>query len=244
MSDTIEPQRIEHSLPAPMIEVLPASMAQEITAAIAAAPSTVDADTMPLADRSSAELHRIEKAIEAQRVALKKPINDIGKAIDNICKNASAPVAEARRKINGMIGKHLAEIERQRQEAIRKAEEERRRIEAEARRAAEEAEAERRRQEAQIADETCGLFDGIDMAPEEPPPPPPPPPPQLPAVVIPPPAKSGSVTMRTVKVLRITDRDAIPRIYLDINEARIRAAIASGIYVPGAEMVEEMVAAH
>jgi hypothetical protein len=49
--------------------------------------------------------------------------------------------------------------------------------------------------------------------------------------------------LKTVKVKKIKDPDAIPRIYLDRNDSRIKKALMDGIAVPGAELVEEQVAA-
>lgn len=51
----------------------------------------------------------------------------------------------------------------------------------------------------------------------------------------------GSMTYMTTYSIRITDAGAIPREYLDINEARIKTALRAGSPVPGAELISNQI---
>lgn len=239
----IKVETVQNNLPSPVIQVLPTDIVSQIRDALIAIPSDVNESTAQAADKASAELHRIEKLIEARRTEMKKPVTALSKAIEEVCKSASAPVEDARRKLNGKIGQFLRSQEEARQATIRAAQEaERLRQEAETNRI--EAERKAREEAAKPVEQVDELFIGF----VEPAPVPVPPPAQakvvIPApIVIPPKQASASVSLKTIKVLKITDPDAIPRIYLDRNDARVKKALLDGIAVPGAELVEEQVAA-
>lgn len=228
-------EKVEHSLPAAVIEVLPGEIAGQINTALMAVPSVVDDTTAEAADAASGELHRLEKLIDKRHAELKRPIIDLGRAIDGVVKRVVQPVADARRSLNIKIGAHLRKQEEARQAAIRAAEEERRRQE-EAQRQAEEAA--RAAAPPPAEDDLFGGFSEpteqskieTERMPAKP---------ALPAIPIPTPAASKAVNLRTIKVLKITDPAAIPMSYRDINEARVRKALLDGIAVPGAELVEE-----
>lgn len=49
----------------------------------------------------------------------------------------------------------------------------------------------------------------------------------------------GKIQYRTIKKILITDRNKIPRIYLEINETLIRQDLLRGVSIPGAKIVEE-----
>lgn len=51
----------------------------------------------------------------------------------------------------------------------------------------------------------------------------------------------GMVKFRTVQKLEILDANWIPRQYLTVDEAAVKAALKAGIKVPGAQLVEEQV---
>lgn len=235
---TAQAEKVEHNLPAAVIEVLPAEIAGQIVAAIAAVPAVVDETTAEAADAASAELHRLEKLIEKRHETLKRPLIDLRSAIDGVVKRNLQPISEARRSLNGKIGAHLRKQEEARQAAIRAAEEERRRQEEEQRQAEEAARTASAPAQSPAEDDLFGGFtepadqskvETERLSPK----------PVVPAAPIPPPAASKAVNLRVVKVLRINDPAAIPRSFMDINEARVRKALLDGIAVPGAELVEE-----
>lgn len=51
----------------------------------------------------------------------------------------------------------------------------------------------------------------------------------------------GMVKFRTVQKLEILDANWIPRQYLTVDEAAVKAALKAGIKVPGAQLVDEQV---
>lgn len=87
-----------------------------------------------------------EKRIEEVRKALVGPLNERVKQINAYAKKIAAPLAEAEMHLKGQLRNYEEMLEKQRQEAIRKAEEERKALEA---KAAEEARL--KREEAEMA---------------------------------------------------------------------------------------------
>jgi hypothetical protein len=98
-------------------------------------------------DVAAAALRQIkqrEKAAEAERVALTKPLNDHVKEINRKFKEAAAPYDAAAEIIKGKVGTYRAEQDRIRREEEARLEEERRKREALARELRERTEAEER----------------------------------------------------------------------------------------------------
>lgn len=99
------------------------------------------------ADLAAAALRQIaqrEKAAEAERVALVKPLNDHVKDINRKFKDAAAPYTEIKTVIKGKVGTYQAEQDRIRQEEEARLEAERQERERLAREAREKQEAEER----------------------------------------------------------------------------------------------------
>jgi len=239
----IEATRIENTLPAPMIEVLPASIADEIEAALAASPQEITAEHAEAADAAAKELHRIVKAIEARRKELTAPINALKKAVDQVCATVGGPVEAERKALMGRIGSYMRRVEEERQAIIRAQEAEKRRQEEDARKAHEAEVARIKAEQAKLEAEAkaAELDDDIFAAP-----PPviepvklPEPPKQVANPVAPPPVASSAVTFRTVYRLHIYDRAAIPASYFILNESKLMADLAAGLDVPGARRVAD-----
>ena len=64
---------------------------------------------------------------------------------------------------------------------------------------------------------------------------------KLPEASAPVTTSAGMIQWMIVKKLVIEDEKKIPREYMTINEVAIKKAIASGVVVPGAKMIEEKV---
>jgi hypothetical protein len=198
------------------------------------------------------EIHQALKTAEARRTELKKPITQIGKAIDQVAASVCDPMEAAKKTIQGHV------IAWNRAEAAR-VEAERRAAEEEARKLREAAEKERRAQEEAArkakeeqdrlakaeAEEAEALGLGpvvVTPAPVVPPPAP------LPVIVARPVAAaavSSSVLMKKVKKLEVYDARKVAEAYeiagkilVSCNEAAIKALIEAGIEVPGARMIE------
>ena len=243
-----EATRIENTLPAKVIEVLPAALTAEINSALAMVPAEINADTFERGNDASVKLYDIAKRIEKQRKAVTKPVADLKKAIDAVCKAAIAPLDEANNGKHGLkrrLGDYMRECERIRREAEevqRKAEEKARREAEEAQRKRDEASAAARaKREAELPDLFGGFEDGDAMAEGEtevihaPTP--------APRVDLPAMPKASGVVLRRRKILRVVDRDAVPRAYWTLNESMLRRDVVErGIDVPGAciDEIEEV----
>lgn len=91
--------------------------------------------------------------VEKSRTKIKGPVLEVGKEIDSKAKAFVGPIEAEEKRLQTLIGAHAQQVERERQEAIRKQQEEERKrqaAEAEERRAAEELE--RKRLAAQAAE--------------------------------------------------------------------------------------------
>ena len=214
----------------------------------------------------------LKKDIEAQRLELTRPIDDLKKAIIEAERQATLPLIEARADLGKRILNLQRKLEAERAEAERKA-----RAEAEAKAAAERARleairqdliakqraeheaaqkaAEEARAEAEKkAKEEAELFGTPVAAVEVQAPAAPPEPP--PVVVVPvldavrvAEVPKGAVRSASRKVLRIVDAAKIPRelagvVLLVPDEKAIKKLIEAGVAVPGAvlESVEGMAA--
>jgi len=99
------------------------------------------------------ELKRMAREVERDRSALKAPVLDLGRKIDDCARQFTAPITDQTDRIGKLVLGYEAEVERERQASERKVLEEKARLERE-RRAAEEAErqkAEQARREAEEA---------------------------------------------------------------------------------------------
>lgn len=177
-------------------------------------PIFTDDDLPPYTERAKA-LKGVASAVEKARKAEKDQILKDGRTIDDFFKSLVAPVTKATDAIVASINAHQ-----------KKMVEERRKAEEAARREAEE----RAKAEATPFD---------DPAP-------------APAVVVPIRAaeaarvvsSSGRVaaTASTVWKHEVTDLGAVPRRFLIVNEAAIKAAIAGGVReIPGVRIFEDLV---
>jgi len=254
MSDTTMPLHLPGPLVAgevPLLEVFPAVQAAGWLALAERAQSMTVTTPNELKDAEGAmlQLHAGLKAVEARRSELKKPITQIGKAIDAVAASVSEPMESAKRSLQGAV------LTWNRAEAAR-VEAERRAAEKEAQRI--QFEAERQRQEAMRAareaaeaaakaeaEEAAALGLGpvevkpvvvVHVAPAS-------------VVVTPRPvaaaATSSAVNVRRVRKVEITDPRAVAAAYeiagrtlVTINEAVVKALLEAGISVPGARMVE------
>lgn len=95
-----------------------------------------EAETARLQMVSLASLRRM---VENGRKLAKEPFLTKGKEVDDLAKNFIAGAEAEENRLKRLIGDHAAKLEKERQEALRKAEEERRRAEQEAARIAAEA---------------------------------------------------------------------------------------------------------
>ncbi len=143
------------------------------------------------------------KNVEETRKSMVKPINDGLKSINSWFKNFSTPLETADKTLRDKIlryNQEQARIAREEQERLRKLQEK-----------------EQKRLERQASKK------GIA---------PPPPPPVIPAMNEP--AKTtrsdaGTVTSKKTWDFEIVDENKIPRMFLQVNEKAIRAAVKSGV---------------
>lgn len=149
------------------------------------------------------------KSVKNERLAFTRKLDEVKKQFMSKEHELCDELTNAKTTIQGLISAYLTEKERQRIEAER----ERARLEAEAELARQEAE-EKARQDAEIA----SMFG--NNAPQETPPPTPQEMPPLPIV-----EKTVVSNVRQVKVARwnITDASKLPREFLSVDEAKIRA---------------------
>lgn len=234
---------VRHDIPAPL-EVLPADLglkAQNLATA-AKVLEVTDAATFDAANRILMDMHAAAKAIEARRVELKKPITQLGKAIDSVCANVADPLDVAKRTLQGrVVAYQRAEQEkadRARREAEEKARQEREAAERERQRLQAEADAKAK----QEAEEMAAIL-GKPVEPEKVTVEAPKPAASVPAPVIPAAPKAAAVQVRKVKKLVIDDEAAVPAYVAGINirpidNAAVRKLIEAGITVAGCRMVE------
>lgn len=174
-------------------------------------------EDLTLATDTLGVIAKIKKQLEEKRTFFVKPLNDQVKRINEMFKAWSAPLDRADQIIRGKVLAYRQEQERRRRE-----EEERLRKLAEK--------------------EHARLVRQAEKRGETPPPPPPVP-------VIPQTAKTvagtvGSVTTRKEWDFEIVDETLIPREYLMVNEAKIRAVVRAGVRnIPGVRIFEREVLA-
>jgi hypothetical protein len=137
---------IAHEIPAPL-QVVPDELglaAQNLTQA-AKVLEIVDAATYEAGNGILIRAHATLKALETERVRLKRPITDLGKAIDGVVASVAEPLEVAKKAMQAKVARYAA-AEQAKADALR------REAEAKAQQEREAAERERQRLQA-IADE-------------------------------------------------------------------------------------------
>jgi hypothetical protein len=165
-------------------------------------------------------------AIEAQRVKLKKPIDDAARAVQDFFRKPLEALASAER-----IGKNRMALYHNQQEALRRAEQakvdeaarkERERLEARATKAAEAGKEEK----AEALQQTAAAVVAPTISSAKP--------------------KVTGVSFRAVTKFRVKDPALVPRQYLIVDETKVRtvvSALGMEANIPGIETYEETVIA-
>ncbi len=250
---------IKHDLPAPY-EVISSGMAADIEAVIANASlftkieSAEDAD---VANHAAVQLHAVHKAVLAHAEQVKKPLNQLIKAVRECLDRAEVPLANAKQTLQRKIADWNTAQQKLIAEAQAKADAERRAAEAAA--AAEQkrlqdeanakaAEANRlAREKAEAAAKEAEELIGGTVAPE--------PVKEVRAEVIAPVrvaavttvvpvAAPSAVVTKQVRKLDIFDMKALAQAYcvggivlVEPREADIKRAMEAGLTVPGCRMI-------
>jgi len=118
--------------------------------------AVIDSTSAETARQHVKKLAAMRNLVEKSRKAVKEPVIDVGRKIDDKAKEFSAELISEETRITGLIGAHAAEVERKRQEAERERlrlerEESERQAAAERQRQAEEAAARKAAEEAEKA---------------------------------------------------------------------------------------------
>ena len=225
----------KHTIPAP-VEVVPVEMVKKMNDLLEQSKDfqVTDENSMGIGNGMVMEVHKLAKAVEDHRKALKKPVTELGKLIDSISKKASIPLTEAKRKLQGKLLTYQREQERIAAEARAKAEEEQRKAEAEARAKA-EAEAAEKAKEAEELSAILGKVVEPEPVHVEPV--------KVATAPVPEPPKATAIQTRKVKELEITDPDLVPVSIgmveiRPINRAALKKALLEGAQCPGAKIIE------
>lgn len=249
---------ITHHIAAPL-QVVPDELGNKSkTLAIAIKHlDVVDAATHEAGNRLLIESHQALKDLEAARVKLKKPITELGKAIDGVVASLADPLELAKKAMQGKVAA-FEKAEAAKREATRLAAEEQARKEREAaeqERARLQAEADEKHRQEVAAAEAKAKADAAELAeilgkpveakPVEVAPAPkvelPAAPTPSPAAVVPEPLKPSAIQTRNVPVLVIDDPKMVPA-YVGgqelrtIDRAAVKRAIEAGATVPGAHI--------
>jgi DNA polymerase III gamma/tau subunit len=249
---------ITHHIAAPL-EVIDAALglkAQNLTQAIKVL-DVVDAATFEAGNRLLIDSHQALKDLEAARVKLKKPITELGKAIDSVVAKVADPLEAAKKSMQGKVAAHqraeqekAAKAQREAEEKARiereAAEQERARLQAiaDAKHAAEVAAAQAKAEaEAKELEAVLGKPVEVKVADVAPAPKiaafvPAPTPPITAA-----PVKAAAIQTRRVKKVVIDDERAVPayvggECLRPIDSGAVRRALEAGIAVAGCRIVE------
>lgn len=249
---------ITHHIAAPL-EVIDAALglkAQNLTQAIKVL-DVVDAATFEAGNRLLIESHQALKDLEAARVRLKKPITELGKAIDSVVAKVADPLEAAKKSMQGKVAAHqraeqekAAKAQREAEEKARiereAAEQERARQQAiaDAKHAAEVAAAQAKA-EAEAKELEAVLGKPVEVKVAEVAPAPkiaafvPAPAPPITAA----PVKAAAIQTRRVKKVVIDDERAVPpyvggECLRPIDTGAVRRALEAGVAVPGCRIVE------
>jgi hypothetical protein len=214
----------------------------------------VDAGSFEVGNRLLIDSHKSLKELEAARVKLKKPITDLGKAIDAVVAKVADPLDAAKRSLQGKVLAYQRQeqerAERDRREAEAKAAAERAAAEAERARLQAIADAEHAKQVAEAkaqADAEAAELAKILGEPVAPEPVAVAPAPVVevakpaPAPVIPAAPKASAVQVRRVPVRTCTDPAALAAwlcangraSLIDFDMVAIGEIQAAGVTVPG-----------
>ena len=248
---------VSHQIAAPL-QVVPEELghkAQTLATAIRVL-DVVDAATHEAGTRLLLESHQALKDLEAARVKLKKPITELGKAIDGVVASLADPLDVAKKSMQGKVAKYEA-AEKAKADAIRLAAEEQARKEREAaekERQRLQAEADEKHRQEVAAAEAKAKADAEELAavlgkpveakPVEVAPAPKIELPATPApapVAVAEPVKPSAVQVRNVPVLIIDDPKLVPA-YIGgqelrvIDRAALKRALDAGATVPGAHI--------
>lgn len=235
------PRHLDVELPQPILPSTPGAKlllevySQQIVGlceglvADATAAACTDLATKRKAEGTLLRLHDALKAVESRRVDLKKPITQMGRAIDEIAAKLTAPMDIAKRSLQGRIVA-FDRIESERVAAEQRAADEKARREHEDAIAAEKAKA---AAEAKELAEVLGEY--VEVAPKPVPEPVP-----TPIVATP---KSTAVQVRVDTEVQIDDASLIPQrigetVLMIPDKAAIKRCINLGITVPGCRLIE------
>lgn len=220
-------------------------VAMEVQIANANAITAVTPQNLDDANKTLISLHNSGKALSNHVESLKKPLNQVLKAVRDCAERAETPLIEAKKLLQNKIAAYQAAEARRQAEVREAAEAERRRLQAiaDAEHAAKVAAAKKQ------AEEDAKLVAELMGAPVEVKPVVVAPPPTI-AVAVPVAAEpvKQTVVMRTVKKLVITDPSLIPITVggvevRPVDEVKLKSVLMSGVTIPGASIVEEQVAA-
>jgi hypothetical protein len=252
------PVYLPNDLPSPAIEVVPALLADQVTTLVAQADACAitDATSCENANALVLSLHQLDKDVIAHGDRIKKPLNNLLKAVRDCLDRAVDPVQAAKKAVQVKIAAWNREQQRIADEAKAKAE-------AEARAAREAAEKERQRLQAeadakhaaevaaatakakQEAEELAAVLGApVEAAKVELPPAPVV---EVAPVVVAPvvvaEVPKSAVTMRKIHKVEITDPSAVPVAIggfelRPIDNAALRKALDAGLVIAGARIIE------
>jgi Skp family chaperone for outer membrane proteins len=247
---------VSHKIAAPL-EVIDAALglqAQNLTVAIKHL-DVVDAGSFEAGNRLLLDSHKTLKDLEAARVALKRPITELGKSIDGVVASVADPLDAAKRSMQGKVANYQRKLQAEADALRRQAEEraaaeraeaelERSRLQAEAdaKHAADVADAEAKaKAEAAELEAILGkpvAAEPVKVAPA----------PVIQAAVVkitetPIAPIASAIQTRKVQKVEFTDRMLVPVavggfVLRPIDEAAVKKALIAGAVIPGARLVE------
>lgn len=204
--------------------------ASTLEAAMAIFPA-LDAENFKEADRIAGEAKAFLREIERRREDVKRPVIDLGRAIDGVVKDVVEPL----KACVDALGRRILAYERE-QKRIAEEKAQRQRDELRAAQEAERKERERAQAKAEIVAAAKGE-------------PPPPAPVVVESVMVPEivpvqSPRSSSVAARKIVRVRIDDSKLVPieiggRLLRPIDEKAVLALLKVGVTVPGCTLVEE-----
>lgn len=215
---------VTHEIPSPAVVVAERLVdACEQLAKQAEAFEAITAENLDDASGVVRAIARQEKAVEEARKAAKSPAITFGREVDAIAKRAKTPLEKAKRGLGKKIAEHQDAVERERQAAIKAANE---RTRNEVDHAA--------RERAEMAAVFGADGDGEQLPDVD-----------LPPVVIPEKVSGTGVSTRKVAKVYLDDEDAIPlvvagrRLWKQVDKAAIAELHRVGVVVPGTRVVYE-----
>jgi F0F1-type ATP synthase membrane subunit b/b' len=247
---------VKHAIAAPLQVIEPelGLTAQNLVQAIKVL-DIVDGTTFDAGNAICIKAHDTLKKIEAQRVALKRPINELAKAIESVCASVADPLEAAKKSMQGKVAA-FQKAEQAKADALRREAEERARIEREAaekerarlqaiadaehaeRVAAAKAKAEADAKELEAMLGAPVVAEAVNVAPA----------PVIQAAVVkitetPIAPIASAIQTRKVQKVEFTDRILVPVavggvVLRPIDEAAVLKALKDGAVIPGARLIE------